>query len=57
MEKQKNTLTALDFLEKHLSSAARSIHFLHYSIKDPSARIRLINKINELLIEKKHGSN
>jgi len=50
IEKQKNTLIALDSLEKHLNLAMSSIHFLHYSIKDPSARIRLINKINELLM-------
>jgi len=47
MEKQKNTRIALDLLKKHLNLA--SIHFLHYSIKDPSARIGLIKKINELL--------
>ena len=49
IEKQKNASIALDFLEKHLNLTAHSIHFLHYSIKDPSARIRLIKKINELL--------
>jgi GTP-binding protein len=32
-----------------------STHFLHYSIKDPHARIKLIEKINQLLQE--HGTH
>lgn len=47
IEKQKNAFISLDFLKKSLHSTP--IHFLHYSIKDPNARIRLIKKINELL--------
>ncbi len=47
MEKKKNTLAALDSLKKIQNSACPC--FLHYSIKDPHARIELIHKINNLL--------
>lgn len=52
-ELRKNTLSSLDSFKNFLHSAP--VHFLHYSIKDPRARIELIEKINALL--KEHGSN
>lgn len=48
IEKEKKSTTAsLKFLKNLFTSAP--IHFLYYSIKDPSARIALIKKINDLL--------
>jgi GTP-binding protein len=48
-EKLRKSLAFWDSLGINSSSA----HFLHYSIKDPRARIQLIEKINGLV----HGSN
>lgn len=50
-EKQKNSLAAMEILKKELP--ALSVHFLHYSIKDPHARINLIKQINLTL----HGTH
>jgi GTP-binding protein len=47
IEMEKNTLTAMDSLMKFYNS--NTLCFLHYSIKDPHARIELIDKINTLL--------
>jgi GTP-binding protein len=52
-EKREKTLASLDSLKNYLHSAP--VHFLHYSIKDPRARIQLIEKINVLL--KDHGAH
>jgi GTP-binding protein len=52
-ELRENTLSSLDFFKNFLHSSP--VHFLHYSIKDPRARIELIDKINLLL--KEHGPN
>jgi GTP-binding protein len=46
-EKRSMTLASLDSLKNFLHSTP--VHFLHYSIKDPRARIELIEKINILL--------
>jgi len=52
-EKKEKALSSLDALKNALHSTP--IHFLHYSIKDPIARIGLIEKINSLL--KEHGTH
>ena len=52
-EKREKTLASLDFIKNFLHSTP--VHFLHYSIKDPRARIELIEKINVLL--KEHGAH
>jgi GTP-binding protein len=44
VEKEKNALAAIDSLKKFQNSDP--LHFLHYSIKDPRARIELIDRIN-----------
>jgi GTP-binding protein len=46
-EKKKNALVAMASLKKSQNSAP--LYFLHYSIKDPHARIELIDKINSHL--------
>ncbi len=46
-EKRQKTLTTLDYFKNFFHSSP--VHFLHYSIKDPRARIELIKKINALL--------
>ena len=51
-EKKENTLASLNALNNFTHAAPT--HFLHYSIKDPRARIELIEKINLLL--KSHGT-
>jgi GTP-binding protein len=52
-ELRQNTLSSLDSFKNFVHSSP--VHFLHYSIKDASARIELIEKINRLL--KEHGTN
>jgi GTP-binding protein len=52
-QKRVHLLSSLTSL-KNLS-ASTSTHFLHYSIKDPHVRIKLIEKINQLLQE--HGTH
>ena len=52
-EKREKALASLDSLKNFLHSTP--VHFLHYSIKDPRARIDLIQKINALL--KEHGTH
>lgn len=47
IEKKKNTLVSMTSLKK--SQNSDPLCFLHYSIKDPSARMELIEKINILL--------
>ena len=46
-EKKDSTLNCLETFHRFLHSAP--IRFLHYSIKDPRARIELIQQINSLL--------
>lgn len=53
VEIRDNTLSSLNSLKNFLHSTP--VHFLHYSIKDPRARMELIVKINTLL--KEHGPN
>lgn len=50
-QKRDNTLSSLNSLKNFLHSSP--VHFLHYSIKTPLARMELIEKINTLL--KEHG--
>ena len=52
-EKRKNLATALNAIKNTLHST--TIHFLHYSIKEPQGRMELIEKINGLL--KEYGTN
>ncbi len=52
-ERKEKSFSALNSLKNFLHSAP--VHFLHYSIKDPRARMELIEKINALL--KEHGTN
>ncbi|MBS0603680.1 MAG: YihA family ribosome biogenesis GTP-binding protein [Verrucomicrobia bacterium] len=52
-EIKEKTLSTLDSLKNFLHSAP--VYFLHYSIKDPRARMELIEKINSLI--KEHGAN
>lgn len=47
-EKRKKTQATLAIL-KNLTPLSSVTHFLHYSIKDPRARIELIKQINNLL--------
>jgi GTP-binding protein len=46
-ERREKTLSSLDSLQNFMHTTP--VHFLHYSIKDPRARIELIEKINGLL--------
>lgn len=48
-EKRKNLAIALDAIKNTLHGA--TVHFLHYSIKEPQGRMELIEKINGLLEE------
>jgi GTP-binding protein len=52
-EKRGKILSSLNALKNSIHSSA--VRFLDYSIKDPSARIELIEKINSLL--KEHGTD
>ncbi|MBS0621249.1 MAG: YihA family ribosome biogenesis GTP-binding protein [Verrucomicrobia bacterium] len=52
-ERRKSTLASLETLHPFLH--ASPIQFLHYSIKDPSSRMELIDKIHTLL--RPHGSH
>jgi len=52
-EKKERTLSSLGSLKNFMHSAP--MHFLHYSIKDPRARMELIEKINTML--KDHGAH
>lgn len=52
-QRKEQILASLDSLKNFLHSTP--VHFLHYSIKDPRARMELIEKINGLL--KEHGTD